>query len=278
MHSSLIISILSLSLLSALTDVVIGETKIPSTEKSLRAFIDKEIALYSTADNTEYTDRMKLAQRVWVSFYKAEAEFATLAKGLPLDVNETLKGSALERNVALMKRELIITRYHDFIYKPTLVKQLPKAAGDYHNPLLQQMESLMKIQQEKMEDAAAQQEGSADGVATVEVSEGLAPFSKQYLLASQYQFFLKQLEFNNLMVMDWLKLKYRQQENFTDILKAKEESDKKWLIYLDAVQHIYAKQGNVSSQEDAYRIGIALLLRRLETVQKQLPFSPVEED
>ncbi len=264
---STITSIVSLTLLAFSLPSLQAETKIPSTEKTLKSFIDKEISLYSNADNTEFTDRLKLAQRVWVSFYKAEAEFATLVKGLPIQANDPLKGSALDKNIALLKRELIKARYHDFIYKPALADRLPKEATLYANPLLQQMEDIMEQQKSAMSKAAEE-----------ETSVEPALFNEQFLLAAQYQFFLTQLEYNNHMVKEWLKLKLRMQAEFSEILKAKEESDKKWLAYLDAVQHVYTQQDDVRSQINAYRVGIALLLRRLETVQKQLPFEEAPED
>ncbi len=265
-------SILSLSLLLLSIPCLQAETKIPSTEKSLKSFIDKEIALYSNADNTEYTDRLKLAQRVWISFYKAEVEFATQVQGLPIQVNNPLKGSALEKNVNLMKRALIQSRYHDFIYKPALVSGLPKTATYYANPLLQQMEDIMEQHVKAKSDAGA--EASSDD----KVSAEPALFDEQFLLASQYQFFLSQLDYNNAIVTEWLNMKYRFQPNFKEIIKAKEEADKKWLAYLEAVQHVYTKQDDKRAQINAYNIGIALLLRRLETVQKQLPFEEPQED
>ncbi len=270
--SSLSTCILSLSFFLFTLPSLVAETKIPSTEKSLKSFIDQEISLYSNADNTEFTDRLKLAQRVWISFYKAEIEFATQAQGLPIQVNKPLKGSALNKNINLMKRALIQSRYHDFVFKPALASDLPKSATLYANPLLQQMEDIMAQQAEAKTDAS-EESSSRD-------KEGSEPalFDEQFLLASQYQFYLSQLNYNNAIVMEWLNMKFRFQPNYTDIIKAKEDANNKWLAYLDATQHMYTKQGGARAQINAYRAGIALLLRRLEMVQKQLPFEEQEED
>ncbi len=252
-----------------------AQSKIPTSEKTLKSFIDQEILAYSTADNTEFTDRIKLAQRVWISYYKAELAWATLVAGLPLTAGEPLKGKALEKNLALLKRALIQTRYHDFIYKPARETKLPNAMGDYSNPLLWQMERLIQAQSEAQAQLA---ENPDDRDAKKQAEETAPPFSESYLLASQYQLLLTQMRFANQMIQDWLKLKYRQHPDFVALLKAQQAADEKWLSYLDAMQHIYIQQDKLRGQEQAHRLAIVMLLRRLDTLHRQLPFNPKSKD
>ncbi len=254
----------------ALLTPLSAQSKIPSTEKSLKSFIDKEISAFTTADNTEFIDRLKLTQRVWISYYRAELELATQATGMPLIAGDILKGKTLEKNIAKLKSHLIRTRYHDFIYKPAMVTELPKAAADYSNPLLSQMNALMAEQRQAL---AALSDDPEDSKAQKAAEDAAAPFSESYLLAAQQQFLLTQLTFADQMVTDWVKLKYKEHPNYLEILKAQQEVNKKWLVYLDAVQHLFIQQDKNRGQINAHRIAIAMLLRRLETIQKQLPFA-----
>ncbi len=269
--------VLSCCALVAWLSPLSAQTKTPTTEKSLKTFIDKEILAYSTADNTEFIDRIKLAQRVWISYYKAELQWATLAAGLPLTAGEPLKGKALEKNLTQLKRSLIQTRYHDFIFKPARETRLPNALGDYSNPLIWQMERLLQTQREAQKKLADNPDDT-DAKEQAEAAAAAAPFSEAYLLAAQYQLLLTQMRFANQMIQDWLKLKYRQHADFAALTKAQQTADEKWLTYLEAMQHIYIQQDKLRGQEQAHRLAIVMLLRRLDTLRNQLPFDPEGKD